>query len=212
MMNATSKPISPDPVTRAGADDLPAYISNGLVGLRILDCPYLPAPVLVSGLAAIEPVYEIEAAAEAPYPIACDVQLNGVWLRSAPQQIVFREQRYDFATAEVTTTFTFEAGGTTARFDVVSFASKSHPTLVLQEATLVVSEAATVVLRPLVDCSTIPGRIGRRAVPEHDTPQSSGWEGAVSWETNGGIGNCGVAFATELLGAARAERSTVEDA
>jgi len=72
-------PISPDPVTRAGEDDLPAYISNRLVGLRILDCPFLPAPVLVSGLAAVEPVREIEAAAEAPYPIAADVCMNGVW-------------------------------------------------------------------------------------------------------------------------------------
>ena len=206
-----STPLSPQPVTRAGMDDLPAYISNGLIGLRVLDCPLLPAPVLVSGLAAIEPVHEIEAAAEAPYPIAADVRLNGVWLRSAPQQVVFREQHYDFATAEVTTTFTFEAGGATARFEVVSFASKSQPTLVLQQTSLVVNQGAEVVLRPLVDCSAVPGRIARRLVPEGDTPRSSGWDGGLSWETNGALGHCGIALATELLGASHSERTPVEE-
>jgi trehalose/maltose hydrolase-like predicted phosphorylase len=207
-----STPLSPDPVTRSGEDELPAYISNGVIGLRILDCPFLPSPVLVSGLAAVEPIREIEAAAEAPYPLGADVRLNGVWLRSAPQQMTFREQRYDFGTAEVTTTFVFQAGGTTATFEVVSFASKSQPTLALQEVLLTVSAEADVVIRVLIDCADIPGRIARRAVPEHDTPSSSGWDGAISWETNGALGRCGVALATELIGAGSIQRMPVEEA
>ena len=209
-MTAPSKPLSPDPVTRAGDHELPAYISNGVIGLRILDCPFLPAPVLVSGLAGVEPDRRIEAAAEAPYPIGADVQLNGVWLRASPQQIAFREQRYDFSTAEVTTTFTFEAAGATATFEVLSFASKAQPMLVLQETTVTVSEGADVVLRPLIDCSRIAGTLLRRTIREQDSPPSTGWDGALCWETNGGLASCGVAIATELVGASRAERSPVE--
>ena len=37
-----STPLSPGPATTTGLDELPAYLSNGLIGLRALDIPDTP--------------------------------------------------------------------------------------------------------------------------------------------------------------------------
>ena len=54
-----STPISPDPVTRSGTHELPAYVSNGLIGLRVLDVPLLSGLALVNGYAGIDPTMRI---------------------------------------------------------------------------------------------------------------------------------------------------------
>src|SRR5690349_7808698 len=100
-----SVPISPAPVTESRPGDLPAYVSNGLIGIRVLDLPLLPGVVLVSGYAGTHPEVQVDAAAQAPYPIAGDISINGTWLRSSPHQAEFVEQRYDFSNGELTTTF-----------------------------------------------------------------------------------------------------------
>jgi hypothetical protein len=59
-------PISPPPVKGGAGDDLPAYMSNGVVGLKIRDSPP-PGMALLSRFSGnIE--RKIEAAAYAPYP------------------------------------------------------------------------------------------------------------------------------------------------
>src|SRR5512132_3162530 len=113
-----SQPISPAPVTRAGGDDLPAYVSNGMIGLRVLDIPLLPGMMLVNGFAGLDPSVQVEAAAATPYAIGGDMALNGSWLRLVPHLATFVDQRYDFASGELTTRFTFGAAGTTARVEV----------------------------------------------------------------------------------------------
>ena len=44
-----SGPISPPPVEAGGRFELPAYLSNGLVGLRILDFPLQPGFATIAG-------------------------------------------------------------------------------------------------------------------------------------------------------------------
>src|SRR6186997_280327 len=139
---AMSTPISPATVTEGGRGDLPAYASNGLVGLRVLEIPLLPGVVLVNGFTGLHPVVQVEAAAQAPYPVAGDIGLDNVWLRTSPHQAEFVDQRYDFATGELHTRFRFRAGGTTASLDVVTFCSKKQPTIVLQEVAVTVDRDA----------------------------------------------------------------------
>jgi hypothetical protein len=91
-----SDPLSPDPVRSRGERELPAYVSNGLVGLRVRDMPLAAGMALVSGFAGKHPERRIEAAAAAPYPVAGDVAINGVWLSDAPRQVRDLEQSYDF--------------------------------------------------------------------------------------------------------------------
>ena len=204
MVSPMSTPLSPPPVTSGARADLPAYLSNGVVGLRVLDVPLLPGVVLVSGFTGLDPLVEVEAGAEAPYPLAGDIGLGKVWLTSSPHQAEFVDQRYDFSNGELTTRFRFRAGSTTAHVEVLTFCSQKQPTLVLQEITVQVDTAVELSIRAMVDISRLPGRVARRTpgAPGRHTEKP---DGSLAWESLGGMSRCGVAYVTEFLGDEEAE-------
>ena len=204
-----STPISPPPVTQGGRGDLPAYVSNGLIGLRVLEIPLLPGVVLVNGFSGLHPVVQVEAAAQAPFPLAGDIGLDNVWLKTSSHQAEFVDQRYDFATGELSTRFRFRAGETTASVDVLTFCSKKQPTIVLQEVAVEVDRDAELTLRAIVDISQVPGRVGRRTVgtPGRHTETP---DGSLAWESVGGLARCGVAYVTEFLGDPDATPQTLD--
>lgn len=82
-----SDPISPPPVFGSSAGELPAYVANGLLGLRIRAMPLSSGMALISGFTGEHPGRQIEAAAVAPYPVSADLALDGVWLSDVPHQI-----------------------------------------------------------------------------------------------------------------------------
>jgi hypothetical protein len=204
-----SMPISPEAVTESGRDELPAYVSNGLIGIRVLDIPLLPGVVLVNGFSGLHPQVQVDSAAEAPYPLAGDVAINGVWLRTVPHQANFVEQRYDFGTGELHTSFTFSAGGTTARIDVLTFCSQKQPTLVAQEVSIQVDAACDLAVRAIVDIDRIHGRLARRTL---GTPGGGGpaGDGSLAWESLGAQSRCGVGYAVDFVGDERHERKPVD--
>jgi protein-glucosylgalactosylhydroxylysine glucosidase len=104
-------PISPPPVVGSAGNELPAYMSNGVVGLKVRDNPLTPGMALLSGFSGEHPERKIEAAAFAPYPVAGDICLEGVWMSDAPQCVRVIDQAYDFSTAELTTRLNFKVGG-----------------------------------------------------------------------------------------------------
>ena len=71
-------PISPPRETGARGPALPAYIANGLIGLRVRENPFRAGMCLVSGFAGEHHAKQVEAAATAPYPLAGDLSLEGV--------------------------------------------------------------------------------------------------------------------------------------
>ena len=73
-----SDPISPPPVSGGGRFELPAYLSNGIVGLRVSEVALTGGIAMVSGFSGEDPVKQIEAAVQAPYPLAGDISINGV--------------------------------------------------------------------------------------------------------------------------------------
>ena len=80
-----SEPISPEAVRGSGRKDLPAYVANGLIGLRVREVPLVRGMALISGYAGEHPERHIEAAAVAPDPIAGDIAINaGVVVRRPP--------------------------------------------------------------------------------------------------------------------------------
>src|SRR3954454_214214 len=81
---STGKPISPPPVTGPTGDGLPAYVSNGVVGLRVLSVPLRPGLAMLNGLAALHPVLGIEYSPEAPYPLAGDLAVDTTRLSDWP--------------------------------------------------------------------------------------------------------------------------------
>ena len=103
-------PISPPPIIGSAVNQLPAYISNGVVGLKVRDNPLIPGMALLSGFSGEHPERKIESAAFAPYPIAGDICLDGVWMSDAPQCIRIIDQAYDFSNSELTSRMNFRVG------------------------------------------------------------------------------------------------------
>ncbi len=196
-----SVPLSPKPVRNTGERELPAYVSNGLIGLRVRELPLTAGMALVSGFAGEHPERRIEAEAPAPYPLAGDIGVNGVWLSDAPHQVSDLEQAYDFSNGELTSGFTFTATGVSIRCEVVTFASREDPTLVCQEVSIAVESACDLHLRSIVDATGISGRALRHM---RDTPGESNpaCDGTLLWESAGGLGKVGLAHVSEMLGGA----------
>ncbi|RYG16017.1 MAG: glycoside hydrolase family 65 protein, partial [Caulobacteraceae bacterium] len=80
-------PINPPEARGPRNGDLPAYVGNGLIGLRVREQPLQPGMCIVSGFAGEHPERRVEAAAPAPYPLAGDIALNKVWLSDQPSAV-----------------------------------------------------------------------------------------------------------------------------
>ena len=104
-------PLSPPAVTTRAVEALPPYVSNGVVGLRYPGLPHLPGTTMVNGFAGRNPDDGVEGFARAPFAIATDVQLDGVWASAAPEWVRFRRQQYDFSTGELQTTWELRSTG-----------------------------------------------------------------------------------------------------
>jgi trehalose/maltose hydrolase-like predicted phosphorylase len=195
-----TQPISPSPATGQGERELPAYVSNGLIGLRVRPIAVLQGMALVSGYAGEHPERRIEAASTAPYPLAGDIAVGGVWLSDVPQQVHDLRQAYDFLTGELTSSFVLTAGGRETLCEVLTFASREDPTLVCQELTVQADGACDLQLRAGLDARGVGGRALRhqRATPGES---KASCDGALLWESPGALGRVGCAYVTELQGA-----------
>ncbi len=193
-------PLNPPPVSGSGQKELPAYVSNGVIGLRVRAMPLNAGMALLNGFAGRHPEREIEAAAVAPYPLAADIGLNGVWLSDAASCASDFVQRYDFASGELTSEFIFSAASVTARVEVLTFCSRPEPSLACQEVRIEVDQACTLSLRATIDAAGIGGRARcySRQTPGESDPAI---DGSLLWESHGAYATCGVAFTSALLGA-----------
>ena len=202
-------PLSPPPVRGGGSHELPAYISNGLIGLRVRDVPLLAGMSMISGLSGEDPERQIEAKAPSLYPLGADICISGVWLGETLHAVRPIEQRYDFSSAELSTQLRFEARGIKAQIDVLTFCSRTAPSLVLQEISVAVDGPCELIMRAMIDTRGVPGHWLRRRA---DTPgeEEAATDGILWWGTIGKISSCGISYTTELLGATSAERTQVK--
>src|SRR5438128_2676921 len=114
-------PISPPPVRTWRPEYIPAYLSNGVIGLRVGPIPLVEGVAIVNGLAALDPVEKGEGFARAPYPIAGDLEIDGAKLSRRSGQAELAQQQYDFASGELSSRFSFCPGETTATVEVLTF-------------------------------------------------------------------------------------------
>jgi trehalose/maltose hydrolase-like predicted phosphorylase len=193
-------PLSPPKEIGSGRKELPAYVSNGVIGLRIRPNPLDAGMALVSGYTGLHPVRQIEAAATVPYPLGLDICLNGVWASDHPQGPTVREQEYDFANGELTSRLRFAVGEANIEIEILTLCCRHQPTLVLQETRIVANTACDVGLRAMLDVAQVPGRLIH--VTRH-TPgeEKDAYDGSLVWRSEGGLSECGVALVTEMLGA-----------
>jgi hypothetical protein len=91
-------------------------------------------------MAGVHPEVHVDGAPHVPYPLAGDICLGQLGLLDLQHRAQFVEQRYNFACGELTSRFVFHGDGVEARVEVLTFCSRSQPTLVLQETRVEVSE------------------------------------------------------------------------
>jgi protein-glucosylgalactosylhydroxylysine glucosidase len=208
-MDKVKLPISPSPITTYRPDQLPAYLSNGILGLRVRQNPLQAGLAVVNGCAGVHPVIQVASTPYAPYPLEGDIRVDQSWLSEALQHITYEEQRYDFSCGELHTSFRFTVNGTTAHIEILTFCSRSLPTLALQEVRIYVDQACDLMLRAKIDPAGIAGRWQKRTtrLPGSDT---SVIDGSLCWEMAGGLSSCGIAYSTEFLGSDDAQRSLNE--
>jgi trehalose/maltose hydrolase-like predicted phosphorylase len=206
-----SGPINPPPATGEGDRDLPAYVSNGLIGLRVCGQPLQAGMALVSGYTGEDPGRRIEASASAPYPLAGDIAIDGVWLSDLPHQVSGLEQTYDFASGELTSRFVFAAHDRRMTCAVLTFASREDPTLVCQEITLSVDGACDLQVRGGLAVSGVPGRALQflRDTPGEAEPSC---DGVLLWESAGALGRVGLAYFTEMAGGSSGQVEAIRPA
>jgi hypothetical protein len=201
-----SEPISPDAVREYLPQYLPAYIANGVLGLRCPRIPFLGGVSTVNGFAGLDVRDGLEGFARTPFPLGADISLDGVRLSQAPQCVTFREQRYDFARAELTTVLDYRIGDATAQLELLQFCSHQLPTIALQEIRVTVDRAADLILSVGLDPTGVEGRGEAIERPSGKvTPDQP--EGLLVWHSHGEVSTCGLAYRSELLGTTDATRS-----
>ena len=199
-------PLNPPDETGPRDGALPAYVGNGLIGLRVREQPLQAGMAIVSGFAAEHLERRVEGSAPVPYPLAGDIALNGVWLSDQPSAVAGLRQTYDFAVGELTSRFRYSAAGVVAEVVVTTFASRSAPSLVLQEVEIRVDQACDLGLRVVVETSGLRGRIARRRVETPGEADAVG-DGSLLWEGEGGLSTCGLALGSVATGGASVTRT-----
>src|SRR4051812_46234072 len=125
--------ISPRPLSTFPSGALPAYVSNGVIGLRSGWPPSEPGVAILNGFSGRDPLTHVAALARAPFPLAFDAMIDGMRLSEEVGRWRLREQRYDFATGELSTEL--EILGEEQRVSVrrLVFCSRVTPSLCVQE-------------------------------------------------------------------------------
>jgi hypothetical protein len=199
MRQRVDEPFSPSAVKGTDASGLPPYVSNGVVGLRVPTVPWFDSYAVLNGAAGIHPDASIESVPRVPSPLGGDLSLDGVWMSEARHLVRPIEQRYDFGCGELTSTYVFGVDDVHARVTVLTFASRTQPTVVCQQSVVELDRAADVEIRATVSPGGIPGEIVRR---EQGVPGSGDTvvDGTMRWCPAGELSFVGLAYATELDG------------
>ncbi len=194
-----SEPISPPPVTDYKPEYIPAYLSNGLIGIRVGRIPLIQGLAIVNGLAAVHPADEVEGFSRAPYPVAGDISLNGTKLSEHPERARLIDQRYDFSCGELRSRFAYEVEGIRADAEHLVFCSRTQPTVVIHELRISANADCELSISIAVDQTDVPGRYLKR---ETDTPGADkpAVDGSLLWECYGGLSTCGAAYVTRFEG------------
>lgn len=190
------RPISPPPAVGPRGSDLPAYLSNGMIGLRVRENPLEAGMCIVSGFSGEHPERLVEGLCPAPYPLAGDLGVDGVWLSDNPSGFQPVDQALDFESGELTTRITYTAGDVRLDVEILTFCSRDQPALVFQQLRVTASAACRLSWRARIDPHWARGRLVQRLTdtPGEATPVC---DGALLWAGDGDLSRCGVAYLTQ---------------
>jgi hypothetical protein len=188
---------------------VPAYVSNGVLGLRVRPIPLLSGTAIVDGLASVQVDEGVEGFARAPFPLAGDLEVGGYSLRDLQDRARLIEQRYDFSCGELNTRWRFAAPEATVSAQTLTYCSRSQPTLCVQETQLSVDRPCRLRLAAMVDPAGVPGAFSVREarIPAGGNPLV---HGCLEWAPPGGLTTCGAAYHAVFEGPAQAVASREE--
>jgi protein-glucosylgalactosylhydroxylysine glucosidase len=163
--------ISTTPIPRIVVTDFshrfnPAYLSNGLIGIRPGPNPLAQAPTAVSGFVRSSVPYQMQALSPAPYPLMVNIEINGESLLERPELVKILRQELDMATGELATEMTFTAGGASWALRVLQFASRSIPALLCQEIRITPSATTSASIIAQIGIEGVPGTVYRTRPPQ----------------------------------------------
>ncbi|MES1258938.1 MAG: hypothetical protein ABUS51_10925 [Acidobacteriota bacterium] len=167
----------------------PAYLSNGLIGIRPGPVPLLPAPAYTAGFVYPHPQYQVECLSPAPYPLTTDIRVNGISILDRPETARPQSQRLDMNTGELTSHFVIEGGGARLNVHVLQFASRSVPSVLGQQIQLEPAGPLRIEIAPSLSFKGIPGTLSNTALPERAET-----EGAVLFHSSANLSHLGLAL------------------
>jgi trehalose/maltose hydrolase-like predicted phosphorylase len=145
----------------------PAYLSNGLIGIRPGSNPLARAQTCVSGFDFVHPAHKVESLSPAPYPLETDIGIADVRLLERPDLVKTLRQTLDTSCGELVTQMEFVPGnGPRITIEVLQFASRSVPSLICQEIRVTASADTEIEFVPRVEDGVVPGRTYLSQVPE----------------------------------------------
>jgi hypothetical protein len=188
-------PIGPPPLTAPARGRLLAHIGNGHLGLRVGRVPLLDGLAIVNGFWGPHPDDGVPTIIPAPYPLAGDIRVGEVTGSASPTEVEFLEQSSDFATGELHSRWQLCGREVTAQIDVVSWCSRTHPALALQEVAVRTDHDTELELTASISTTTAAGHwLDAGRIPDGRPRTADAW---LLWASPGDGARCGLAIATE---------------
>ena len=192
---------APGPLPRIVVEDFsrkfyPAYLSNGLIGIRPGANPLVPAKTMVNGFVYSDIPYRVVSLSPAPYPLVTDFRVNNVSLLKHPELVNVERQTLDMTSGELLTEMVFTSSkGVVLRLKVLQFACRAVPSLLCQEITFSTSSDAKVEVLAGIDAADFSGSVYSTRPPERTEVDL-----AVGYLSQGGLSKLGVSLAVPADG------------
>lgn len=189
-------PINPDVITEYEIGTLPAYLSNGVVGMRVSKIPFNNGRCSLNGFVGSDPVDGVQSIQYVPYPLDVDINIGSYWMSMMPECTRFISQFYDFSCGELTTKFEYSFRGVTAEVTVLTYCSRSLPNVIIQQVNIIFNRDALIQVKTNVNMKRADVCMLRRdgtKLNNHDD-----MDGAILFESRGGITKAGIAYYTHM--------------
>ncbi len=146
----------------------PAYLANGVVGIRAGENPCMDMTGLLNGFSGAHEHFGVDAYAPIPTP-TINFGMDHSTCKLFPQGYQFQEQQYDFANGELTTKFTFtNSNNKVLDGQVLLFCSRTSPTLLMAELQLTPREDCLLNAQVMYDPRSLPISASERQIPTKD--------------------------------------------
>ncbi len=168
----------------------PAYLSNGLIGIRPGPNPLARAQTCVSGFDFVHPAHKVECLSPAPYPLETDIRAGGMNLLKHADLVKIHRQTLDTSCGELTTEMEFAPGnGARIAIEVLQFASRSVPSLLCQQIRVTAWADTDIEFIPQLEDRAVPGKVYLS-----QTPEQTQIDLALGMESEGSLSKLGLAL------------------